>query len=215
MQRWVIMGLLLALGAGGALAQGFKFSDDDRADAERAQAARANIQALLASPCHSKLKNRKIMVVLAEQRDGLLLTTQSGYSAHVQAINARLQSLGLKTATPAQIKAQVAQAEIDAYFKNDPDAALAASKRLAAQYGLRGLISSQSAYNSIARVHQVSVQMHFTLTDAAGKVLSQVQVDDASYSGADTQAMALTLIQEQAEGVVAQLYSDYCRLARP
>ena len=34
-----------------------------------------------------------------------------------------------------------------------------------------------------------------------------------SYSGTDTGGMALTLINEQADGVVARLYSDYCRQA--
>ena len=114
---------------------------------------------------------------------------------------------------PADPKASylAAQAEIDAYFKNDPDAALGASKRLSAQYILRGLISSQTGYNTIVRVNQVSIQMAFTLTDANGKVLSQTSAENASYAGVDTSGMALTLINEKADEVVAQLYSDYCR----
>ena len=49
-----------------------------------------------------------------------------------------------------------------------------------------------------------------TLTSASGKVLSQANAQSASYAGQDTSGMALTLINEQAEEVVARLYSDYC-----
>jgi phosphate starvation-inducible protein PhoH len=197
---------------GGALAQGFKFSNEDAADKAREAEQQAKVQALLASPCRAKIKNQKIMVLIGESRDGYLQTAQSSYSGHFDALNARLQSLGLKTYTQAQITAQIAQAEIDAYFKNNPDAALSASKRLSAQYILRGLISSQAGYNTIVRVNQVTIRMAFTLTDANGRILSQTSADNASYAGVDTSGMALNLINEKADEVVAQLYSDYCRL---
>ncbi len=196
---------------GAALAQGFKFSNEDNADKAQEAEQQAKVQALLASPCKSKIKNQKIMVLIGESRNGQLQTNQSSYSGHFDALNARLQGLGLKTTTQAQIKAQVAQAEIDAYFKNDPDAALGASKRLSAQYILRGLITSQTGYNTIVRVNQVSINMAFTLTDANGRILSQTSAENASYAGVDTSGMALTLINEKADEVVAQLYSDYCR----
>ncbi len=196
---------------GAALAQGFKFSNEDNADKAQEAEQQAKVQALLASPCKSKIKNQKIMVLIGESRNGQLQTNQSSYSGHFDALNARLQGLGLKTTTQAQIKAQVAQAEIDAYFKNDPDAALGASKRLSAQYILRGLITSQTGYNTIVRVNQVSINMAFTLSDANGRILSQTSAENASYAGVDTSGMALTLINEKADEVVAQLYSDYCR----
>jgi hypothetical protein len=196
----------------GAMAQGFKFSNDDNAEKALEAEQQAKVQALLASPCRAKIKNQKIMVLIGESRDGYLQTAQSSYSGHFDALNARLQGLGLKTVTQAQIKAQIAQAEIDAYFKNNPDAALSASKRLSAQYILRGLISSQAGYNTIVRVNQVSIRMAFTLTDANGRILSQTSAENASYAGVDTSGMALTLISEKADEVVAQLYSDYCRV---
>jgi ferritin-like protein len=196
----------------GAMAQGFKFSNDDNAEKALEAEQQAKVQALLASPCRAKIKNQQIMVLIGESRDGYLQTAQSSYSGHFDALNARLQGLGLKTVTQAQIKAQIAQAEIDAYFKNNPDAALSASKRLSAQYILRGLISSQAGYNTIVRVNQVSIRMAFTLTDANGRILSQTSAENASYAGVDTSGMALTLISEKADEVVAQLYSDYCRV---
>jgi len=208
----IVLFASLAL-CGGALAQGFKFSNEDNADKAQEAERQARVQALLASPCRAKIKNQKIMVLIGESHNGYVQAAQSSYGGHFDALNARLQALGLKTVTQAQIKAQVAQAEIDAYFKNDPDAALSASKRLAAQYILRGLISSETNYNPMVRVNQVSIHMAFTLTGANGKTLSQTSAENASYAGVDTSGMALTLINEKADEVVAQLYSDYCRMA--
>jgi len=211
MRHALIVLLAAATLCGGAMAQGFKFSNEDDEDKAQEAETQAKVQALLASPCRSKIKNQKIMVLIGESRNGYIRASQSSYGGHFDALNARLQSVGLKTVTQAQIKAQVAQAEIDAYFKNDPDAALGASKRLSAQYILRGLISSETAYNRIVGVNQVAIRMNFTLTDASGRTLSQASAENASYAGMDTSGMALTLINEKADEVVAQLYSDYCR----
>ena len=196
-----------------AWAQGFKFSNEDNAqkaaDAER----KGQVDAMLAAPCRDKIKNQKIMVLIGESRNGAVQAGQSAFSPQFDAINSRLQSVGLKTATQAQIRAQVAQAEIDAYFKNDADAAISASKRLAAQYILKGLITTQASRNLAVNVNQVNVSMQFTLTGGNGKMISQASAANASYAGSDTSGMALTLINEKADEVVAKLYSDYCQKA--
>ena len=154
------------------------------------------------------------MVVIGErQSNGVIAAQQQNYGRHFQAINSRLRGLGLKTVTPEEIKRQVAQAEIDAYFRNDPDAALAASRRLGANFVLRGLISSQATRNPMMAVNQVSVNMGFTLTGSNGRVISNVDANSSSYAGADVQRMALTLVNEKADEVVAELYSDYCNNA--
>ena len=196
-----------------AQAQGFKFSNEDNAEKE-AEAKRAvQMQSLLATPCRDKIKNQKIMVLIGEQREGRVYANQSSYNTHINAINDRLKALGLKTFTEAQIRAQVAQAEIDAYFKNDPDAAISASKRLAAQYILRGVIASSAFRNTMVNVNQVNISMNFTLTGSNGKMISQTAAKNESYAGQDVSGMALTLINESAEEVVARLYSDYCQRA--
>jgi hypothetical protein len=195
-----------------ALAQGFKFSNPPAPDAAQAQ-REATVAAQLATPCRERIKNRKIMVLIAEERNGVLMANQGTFSRHVDAVNARLQYLGLKTYSAEQIRQQVAQEEINAYFKNDPDRALSASRRMAAQYVLRGLIASQATRNAVIYVNQVSVALDFTLTDAAGKPVSHASARNESYAGEDVYGMALTLIEERADQVVAQLYSDYCRNA--
>ena len=188
----------------------FKFSTADVEDNAEAQRQQAKVSALLLTPCRNKIKNQKIMVLIGEEHNGRVSTNQSLFSPHFDAINSRLQTMGLRTYTQGQIRAQVAQAEIDAYFKNDPDAAISASRRLAAQYILRGYISTQASRNAIIGVNQVNVRMSFTLTGSSGRTISQASAEEVSYAGQDTSGMALTLINEKADEVVATLYNDYC-----
>ncbi len=209
---------LVMLAAPGAWAQGFKFEQNPGADRAAAEAAaRQNrVAANLSTPCRQAIKNKKIMVVIGEQQsNGYVLAQQQNYGPHFQVINSRLQALGLRTYTPEQIRAQIAQAEIDAYFRNDPDAALSASQRLGANFILRGLITSQATVNPVMRINQVSVGMGFTLTAANGRNVANATASAASYAGPDVRAMALTLLNEEADEVVSKLYSEYCRNAAP
>jgi len=199
-----------------AQAQGFKFSNPPpgaAADAAAEAQRQATIDAQLATPCRDRIRNRKIMVLIGEVKNGYVAASQGSYSRHVEAINTRLAGLGLKTYTPEQIRRQIAQEEIDAYFKNDPDRALSAARRLAAQYVLRGVIASRAVRNPIVGVNQVNVNLDFTLSEASGKPVSMASAHNESYAGSDTSGMALTLIEERADEVVARLYSDYCRNA--
>ena len=209
--------VVATLGAPASAQQGFKFSNPSP-DEQREAAAKADKQAQvdwqLSTPCRDRIKNRKIVVLVGEEVNGRLSTSQGQFGRHVDAINTRLQSLGLKTFSAEQIRKQVAQEEVDAYFKNDPDRAISASRRLAAQYVLKGVIATQAFRNTMVNVNQVNVAMSFTLTDAAGRPVSNASAKNASYAGGDVSGMALTLIEERADEVVAQLYSDYCRNAK-
>jgi len=215
---FALAALLLPLAAGPARAQNFKFSEQEAADKAAAQAeedARANrIGYQLATPCRADLKGKKIMLIIGQvQSNGVIIAHQQNYGPLFQSINTRLRSLGLRTFTPEEIRAQIAQAEIDAYFRNDPDAALAASKKLGASFVLKGLISEQATRNPMMPVNQVSVSMNFTLTGGNGRIISNTDAYSASYAGADVSRMAQTLVNENADEVVAKLYGDYCRNA--
>jgi hypothetical protein len=203
---------LAALAAGpAAAAEGFKFSEQDEADRAESEARQSRIAEQLSTPCRADLKGKKIMVVIGEMRsNGVIYAQQQNYGPHFQAINTRLRSLGLRSYTPEEIRRQIAQAEIDAYFRNDPDAALAASRRLGASFVLRGLISSQAQRNPMMNVNQVSVNMDFNLAGSNGRQISTAQAHSSSYAGADVGRMALTLVSENADEVVAKLYADYC-----
>ena len=218
MTALALLALLVPLAAGPVRAQGFKFSQDaakQEAEAQAVEAAKQQrVSELLSTPCRNDLKGKKIAVVIGEvQSNGWIVAHWENYGRHFQAINTRLRTLGLTTYTPEEIRRQIAQAEIDAYFRNDPDAALSAARRLGASFMLRGLITAQSTFNPLVRVNQVSVNMGFTLTGANGRIISNTEASSASYAGADVVNMALTLVNEQADEVVARLYSDYCRNA--
>jgi len=213
---FALLAALALLTAGQAGAQGFKFSQPDTAAKAEEEARQNWIAQQLSTPCRAEIKGRKIAVIIGEvQSNGAISAQQQNYGPHFQAINARLRALGLTTYTPEEIRRQIAQAEIDAYFRNDPDAALAAAKRLGASFMLRGLISAQATPNLVIAVNQVAVNMGFTLTGADGRIISDAQAGSSSYAGADVPGMALTLVNEQADEVVAKLYGDYCRNAGP
>ena len=209
---FAILLILAALAAGpAAAAEGFKFSEQDEADRAESEARQSRIAEQLSTPCRADLKGKKIMVVIGEMRsNGVIYAQQQNYGPHFQAINTRLRALGLRSYTPEEIRRQIAQAEIDAYFRNDPDAALAASRRLGASFVLRGLISAQAQKNPMMNVNQVSVNMDFNLAGSDGRQISTAQANSSSYAGADVGRMALTLVNENADEVVAKLYADYC-----
>jgi hypothetical protein len=180
-------------------------------DKEDAAIQAQSVRQLVSAPCQQRLKNRKILLLIGERTGDAWLASQDRYAPLLRVLESRLKALGLKTYTQQQIKADIAQAEVDAYFRNDPDAALAASKRLGANYILRGSITSQAGINPVVQVNEVAVSIDLTLSGVDGRVLSDVSGHSDSYSGNDTLATALALVREHADPLVAQLYNDYCR----
>ncbi len=213
-----LMTLLAAAGGGAAVsADPFRFSTHDEQERLNQQAADAQqalaIRQLVSVSCQDKLKNRKILQLVAERSSGHWQTRQDDYAPLFDIIDARLRALGLKTYTQQQIKGTIAQAEMDAYFNNDPDAALAASKRLAADYVLRGEISTTTGVNPVVGVQEVAVDVRLTLSSSSGRELSKVSSHSDAYSGHDTLVTATDLLHREADRLVAQLYNDYCRKA--
>jgi hypothetical protein len=209
--------VLICLGAGfdSATADTFSFSlraqqEQEKAQEDAVRQAEA-IKGLVSVPCQHRLKNQRILLLIGEHSGDQWATTQERYEPLFSVIDARLRALGLKTYTQQQIKAGVAQAEVDAYFNNDPDAAISASKRLGANYILRSSISSQVGVNRVVQVNEVAVYIQLTLSGVDGHVLSDVSTHSDSYSGDDTMSTALALVRERADPLVAQLYNDYCR----
>ena len=199
-----------------ANAQGFKFEQPNTGPTAEEIAKQNQVAWELSTPCRADLKGKKIMLIIGEmQSNGYVTAQQQNYGPHYEAINGRLRGLGLLTFSPDEIRRQIAQAEIDAYFKNDPDRALSAARRLGASFVLRGLISKEAVPSIIVAVNTVTVNFGFTLTGANGRIISDVNASSSSYSGTDVSRMALTLVNEQIDEVVAKLYGDYCRNAAP
>ena len=213
---------LIGLCAGAALAahagQDFKFSAAEAKEAEQQQQEAATnadaVQKLVSVPCRQQLKNHKILLLIGERSTtDAWDADQRRFATLFHIIDSRLKALGLRTYTQEQIRAMVAQAEVDAYFNNDPDAALAASRKLGAEYVIKGEISSRSGVNPVTRIDEVSVNIELQLETARGRALSEVETHSDSYSGADTMHTAAALVREHADALVGQLYNDYCTKA--
>jgi hypothetical protein len=211
--------LLASIAVVGAVraAEPFSFSIQLQQEqaAEQAAAAQraASIRELVSIPCRDRLKNRKILQLMAERREGRWLAEQVRYGRLTSIIDTRMRALGLGTYTQEQITSNIAQAEVNAYFNNDPDGALAASKRLAADYILRGDLTITTDINAIVGIHEVAVDLQLTLSSASGRQLSAVDAHSEVYSSVDTFGTASALLKQQADKLVAQLYNDYCRKA--
>lgn len=205
----VLVPLTLVLLGFGTAVQAFKFSDDEAGDKAEG-AAKTQRGVGVSAACRERLKNERVLVLVAERGNNGINADQGRYGMHFQGIDRRLQKQGMRTFSQDEIKKQVAQAEIDAHFRNDPDAALAASKKLGASLSLRGVISSRRAVNPVLKINEVYVNIGFTLVGADGRVISEAGAAAESYAGGDTLGMALTLLNEQADGVVGRLLRGYC-----
>lgn len=190
-------------------AHAFSFADEEAKD--KANAAPKGVSGpAISAACKERLAKEKVMVLVAERGNNGINADQGRYGMHFQAIDRRLQKQGMRTLSQEEIKKQVAQAEIDAHFRNDPDAALAAAQKHGASLSLRGVISSRRAINPMLKIPEVYVNMNFALVGSDGRYVAEASASSDSYSGGDTVGMALTLINEQADGVVRRLISGYC-----
>jgi hypothetical protein len=198
-----------------ASAAAFSFTEEEQRDRDAQHHERAGKRsegAGLDAACRSELGKHRTVVIIGERTSGGgLRTEQSAYGSHFQVLSRGLRNLGVSTYTQEEIHAQIAQAEVDAYFRNDPDAALGASRKLGADLVLRGTISSRSVFNEFMGLPEVAVTIALALADGSGHVISESSANADSYSGYDTLGMALRLMNERAPGVLATLFRDYCR----
>jgi hypothetical protein len=197
--------LLLAVATG---AHAFRFSEEEAK--AKAEAGAGKVAAIEISPaCRKRLGTERVLLLIAERGNSGINAEQSRYSLHFNGIEKRLRGYGMRTYSQAEIRKIIAQAEIDAHFRNDPDAALSAAKKLGATLTLRGMISSLRGINPVLGINEVAVNMGFVLL-AGSRSLAEANAKADSYSGTDTVGMALKLVDEQADAVVNQLVAGYC-----
>ena len=194
---------------------GFSFSEHEAKEAAevsaKASATADEIARLLGTPCAQKIKNRRIATLIGEvHAQGRAQMTAGDDGPLFEEINLRMRRLGMQTISPETIRAQIAQAEVQAFLNNDPDAAIQAAGRLQADFFLRGLIQARSRVNPVVKINEVFVTVTLTLVDRKGRPISQVSATGDSFAGQDTLAAALDLVREKADLLVARLYSDYC-----
>ena len=204
-----------------ASAQGFKFEQpgDTGRDRPKTSAKQNRIAWELSTPCRADLKGKKIMLIIGEAAVERLHQRRS---SRTTGRTSRRSTAGCARLGPAHLHAggdprgRSRRPRSTPTSRTIPDAALSAARRLGASFILRGLISSE-AMPSIdhPRSTRSTVNMGFTLTGSNGRIISDVDASSSSYAGADVAQMALTLVNEQADEVVAKLYGDYCRNAAP
>lgn len=212
MLRWLWRARLGAFALaclGASAAQAFSFADEEAKD-KAAAAPKGGGGPAISAACKDRLQKEKVLVLVAERGNNGMNADQGRYGMHFQAIDRRLQKQGMRTLSQEEIKKQVAQAEIDAHFRNDPDAALQAAQKHGASLTLRGVISSRRGINPILKINEVYINMGFTLVGPDGRYIAEAGASSDSYSGGDTVGMAATLISEQADGVVRRLLKGYC-----
>ncbi|WP_243312697.1 hypothetical protein [Fundidesulfovibrio agrisoli] len=208
MKIWLAVLALLAALPAQALA--FSFSEEAGKDAAQRQAKQAEISALLSEPCRKSIKGQTIALLIAEKQQGLMNVNASNQGVLFEALYSRLRAIGLSTIPQQAITARIARAEAEAILNNDPDAALAASKRLGAAFILKGIISARSGANKMVKANEVSVDIILTLSDGSGRTVSQVRASGQSWAGSDVTGAALSVLDDQADTLVAKLYSDFC-----
>lgn len=204
-----VVPFVLALGLMAPPVFAFSFADEEAKD-KAAAAPKGPSAPAVSAACKERLTKERVMVLVAERGNNGMNTDQGRYGQHFQAIDRRLQKQGMRTLSQEEIRKQVAQAEIDAHFRNDPDAALQAAQKHGASLTLRGVISSRRAMNPMLRINEVYINMGFALVDADGRYVAETSASSDSYSGGDTVGMAATLINEQADSVVRRLLAGYC-----
>lgn len=205
-----LMPLAVSLCCAVPLAHAFSFTEEEAKDKAAAAAKSAPRGPAISAACKERLAKEKVMVLVAERGGGGFNADQGRYGPHFQSIDRRLQKYSMRTLSQEEIRKQVAQAEIDAHFRNDPDAALAAAQKHGASLTLRGVISSRRAVNPMLGINEVYINMGFTLVGPDGRYIAEAGASSDSYAGGDTVGMAATLINEQADGVVRRLLNGYC-----
>lgn len=192
-------------------ARAFSFSEEETKDRQEAQAKANYIMDNLSAPCKQALRGKTIAVLIAERSGGAIRV--AGHGTLQQALNGQLAALGLNTVPQSVITARIAAAEMTAVLNNDPDAALAASKRLGANFFLKGVISSRAGENKMVRVNEVAVTIALTLTDGRGRTISSRKIHAESWAGQDVLGVAESIVEENGPVVVAEMYNDYCSRA--
>jgi serine/threonine-protein kinase len=192
----------------------FSFSEYAAQEAEAERKAEVLKDIPVTGSCVSSLKAKKIALLIAEQEHlGPFVIRQSRYSRFYQQINEKLQKLGLHTYSPEEISNQIAAAELQSILNNDMEAAEQASRRLGADFFIKGIISSRTGINASLGIQEVYVTFDFTLTDSSGNVISTNSISAESYSNADTIGSLHRVVEENSSRVVNKLYNDYCAAA--
>jgi len=226
--RWFFCALIAAgLFAGPCFSFSFSAYEDQEARSENAfpktdlgqvscsKALKRKKLAVMIGQRHRDKKSNmgagKYFIYGAEPSGEKFGTTKAVYGTLVETLNSGFRQLGLRTYTPAQINAQIARAEQEAFLNNDIDAAMSAASRLSANFMVKGQISTLAQVNSVVKVDEIFVTITLSLTDQRGKLISSARISDTAFSDADVSGAIQKMVAEQSGEIIYQLFQDYCK----
>ena len=191
-------------------AEGFSFSREEEKDRAPRLAKDDAIRARLKTFCPEPLKQRPIIIDMAEESRaaGLVLTERS--SRFAQLIDENLQQAGLTTRV-GRTQGPSARPVPDVAGRSSASSGDASRHR--GYYSVQGVVFSQQGANAMVRLREASVSAELALRDPAGRIMTIVEVSGATFSGQDTSAPARTLTKEQAGDASSQLYAAFCGAA--
>jgi len=206
----------LGLGTWAVGTQAGFFDEHERAEAEqewaRESAKQGYVQELLNAPCNSAAKRRSVALVLYEDTPGgRRKVADPGFSPLFSEIVGHLNALGIKTYSQEQIRARIAQAELEAVASGDIDAAISASRRLGAGYVLRGQIAARAGTNRVVGIEEVFVNVSLSLSNSAGKLLVTTGARGDSWAGQDVVGAALEIVRRDSDRLAAEINNAICQ----
>jgi hypothetical protein len=215
----ILLALAILWPAGSSWA--FSFAEAERQETAGESDARQISLATL--HCPASLKKARIATMIGQRNKdnrgyehfyGSFLSHQSSdrsvYGNLVDLLNQGFKQLGLRTYTSAEINAQVARAEQEAFLNNNIDAAVSAAERLRADFMLKGVISTHAQMNRVINVDEVFVTINLALFDRNGRQISNATASETAFSDADVLATIQKLVQKQSHDITYQLFRDYC-----
>lgn len=162
---------------------GFSFSaEEERMNRATPEGRDEAFRSKLAIACAPARKSARVRVAITEQRmDGLVGAGARG-GGFAAALGQRLRQAGLRISTAG-----------------------------AADYVLRGSVTSQANANRELALNEVSVSAAIKLAAADGQLVSSHVSREESYAGADLLGAYSDVIEAQAIEVASQVYTDLCR----
>jgi len=186
---------------------GFSFSREEEKDRATRFAKDDEIRARLQAPCPEPLRQRPIVIDIAEESraDGLVLTERS--SRFAQLVSQHLQQAGLTT-NVARTQGQSGRLGLD--LTGQSSASSVDPSRHKGNYSIQGVVFSQQGANRVVRLKEANVNAELALRDPTGRIMTMVEVSGATFTGQDTSASARALTKEQASDASSQLYAAFC-----
>jgi hypothetical protein len=159
--------------------------------------------------CRKRVHNKKVLVLVDERYADEYHMVQEDYGSLVGIISFQLQAFGLRTFTNTEQRQYLADLRARDYFTASDTVSVPLP--LDTDFILRGVIRSIVAENPILKINEVHMDIWMDLREPYGRILADATTPTSSYAGMNTLSMAMELVKEEADDLLAQLFEDYCK----